>query len=137
MREIKTKFGVLYIEDAADRSEEDRIKLFDSRKRYFEYHSVEGYEESEVEELISKTVEDISKMQDVDELMDYFCISSYTVSNDWLGLLEDIYGADEYWYDEEVGKWVESDGDEITEATVLQNDFVNVVGDLLILVCDY
>lgn len=44
MKEIKTKFGKLYIEDFEYdrhkpwiREEEDRIKLYDSKGRYFDY----------------------------------------------------------------------------------------------------
>lgn len=137
MKEIKTKFGILYIEDAADRSEAERIKLFDSRKCYFDYLPVDGYEESEVERLVSKTIEDISKMQQIDELMDYLGIDSYTVGQVWIDLLEDIYGMDGYDYDSETEEWVTvPDGDEITEADVMRNEYVCSIGDMLILFCD-
>ena len=34
MRKIKTNFGTLYVEFFNNREEEDRIKVFDSDKRY-------------------------------------------------------------------------------------------------------
>lgn len=137
MREINARFGVLYIEEAAERSEEGRIKLYDSRKRYLDYFSTEGLLEEDVAALVEKTASEISKLKQIDELMDYLGIDSYSVGESWLDLLEDIYGMDGYGYDEETGEWVTApDGDEITEATVLQNEFVCSIGDELIIICE-
>lgn len=137
MKEIKTKFGVLYIEDAEEREEAERIKLYDSRKCYLDYLSVEGCSEEEAAELVSKTIMDVSKFKQVDELMDYLGIDSYTIGQSWTDLLEDIYGMDGYGYDEETGQWVTApDGDEITEADVLRNEYVCSIGDELVLICE-
>lgn len=137
MKEIKTKFGVLYIEDAEEREEAGRIKLYDSRKCYLDYLSVENCSEEEVAELVSKTITDVSKFKQVDELMDYLGIDSYTIGQSWIDLLEDIYGMDGYGYDEEIRQWVTApDGDEITEADVLRNEYVCSIGDELVLICE-
>ena len=42
LKEIKTKFGSIYIEElCSKRKEEDRIKIFDSNKNYMDYFDVE------------------------------------------------------------------------------------------------
>lgn len=42
LKEIKTKFGSIYIEELfSKRKEEDRIKIFDSNKNYMDYFDVE------------------------------------------------------------------------------------------------
>lgn len=53
MKEIKTKFGTIYIEEGAfdhhkpwQREEEDKVKIFDSNKRYLDYFSVDTLEEN-------------------------------------------------------------------------------------------
>lgn len=47
---VATKFGNIYIEQprAEYREEEDRIKIFDSKKRYIDYIPVDGMEEDEI-----------------------------------------------------------------------------------------
>ena len=45
MRKIKTNFGTLYVEFFNNREEEDRIKIFDSNKRYLDYFCIEYLEE--------------------------------------------------------------------------------------------
>lgn len=64
MKEIKTKFGVIYIEDLeydrhcpAMREEEDRIKIFDSDERYMDYWSMDSLHD-EVE-MTGKTLEEV------------------------------------------------------------------------------
>lgn len=137
MTEIKTRVGNLYIEDATEREEPDRIKLYDSRKAYLDYLPTDGFSTEDVAALAMKTSTEIKKLRRVDELMDYLGIDSYTVSKNWEDLLEDIYGIDGYEYDAESGIWhTVPDGNEITKATVLQNEFVCVIGDELVLICE-
>lgn len=137
MKEIKAKFGVLYVEDAGEREETGRIKLYDSRRCYLDYLSVEGLLEEDVAALVEKTVSEISRLKLIDELMDYLGIDSYSVGESWLDLLEDIYGMDGYGYDEETRQWVTApDGDEITEDDILQNEYVCSIGNELVLICE-
>ena len=46
LQAIETKFGTIYIEGLnSKREEEDRIKIFDSEKKYMEYFSIEFLED--------------------------------------------------------------------------------------------
>lgn len=134
MKEIKTKFGSLYIEEENDREEKDRIKIFDSEHRYFDYYNLDNLGVGEtIAELVDENVKMIAACKTVDELLEYLGINSHTVSEDWTDLLE-------YMFDSARcvdGKWYDAiDGSEITEATVMKNEWVNKIGKNYILVCE-
>ena len=82
MKEIKTKFGVIYIEDLeydhhcpAMREEEDRIKIFDSDKRYMDYWDMETlYEQADMtNQSLEAVYEEIIKRYEDTDSMDAIC----------------------------------------------------------------
>lgn len=143
MRELTTKFGTLYIEEPSDhRADEDRYVIEDSQHRWFDYFSTESVEESwgDYETFYKFLQEGFVNLKTPDDLLDYLGINAYTVSEKWEDLLEDMYGEGEYFWDEETQTYYTEteDGQKITitEETVLDNDYVNIVGNWYILICD-
>ena len=137
---IETKYGSFYIEDEIYRQEEDRIQLFDSLGRWLDYFTIECIEETWggsygdfVEEIMRKA----KSFDRVDEFLEYLGINSYTISENWEDLLEDMYPNEgEIEYDEIAKVWKTRDGEIITEKTILKNEWVNKIGNNYILVCD-
>ena len=143
MRELTTKFGTLYIEEPDDlRRGDDRYVIEDSLHRWFDYFTIESVEEgwSDYEAFYNELKEKFAKLKDPDELLDYLSIDAYTVSKDWGDLLEDIYGEGEYFWDEETNSYYTEMEDgariDITREVLLDNEYVNVIGDWYILVYD-
>lgn len=143
MRELTTKFGTLYIEEPNDhRADEDRYVIEDSQHRWFDYFSTESVEKSwgDYETFYKFLQEGFANLKTPDDLLDYLGIDAYTSSEKWEDLLEDMYGEGEYFWDEETQThYTETeDGKKITitEETVLDNDYVNIVGNWYILICD-
>ena len=143
MRELTTKFGTLYIEEPSDlRSDDDRYVIEDSLHRWFDYFGTEGVEESwgNYEKFYNELKEHFAKMKDPCEILDYLGIDTWITSKDWTDLLEYIYGKGEYFWDEENNTYYTEmeDGSriEITKETILDDEYVNVVGDWYILICD-
>jgi hypothetical protein len=82
MKEIKTKFGVIYIEDLeydhhrpTMREEEDRIKIFDSDMRYMDYWSMETlYEQADMtNQSLEAVYEEIIKRYERADSLDAIC----------------------------------------------------------------
>lgn len=136
MKKIETKFGILYLEEENDEREKDRIKIYDSEMRYFDYYNLEYLDEDQtITGFVEEMAEWILKCKSLDDLLDGLGIDSYSVSEDWTDLLEDMYNGAAKLID---GKWIDStDGSEITEQTVMGNEWVNKVGNTYILVCEY
>lgn len=129
--------GVLYMEAENEREETDRIKIYDSKNRYLEYLPLESVSEYEtVSQYCNKVIRRLEECETVEEIVEYLGIESYTIGTSWTDLLEDIYKFDGYEYDSETEKYITvPDGEEITERKVLDNDWVNRIGDNLILNC--
>ena len=143
MRELTTKFGKLYIEEPSDlRSDDDRYTIRDSLHRWFDYFSIETVDETwgNYEKFYKELREKFAAFKDPDELLDYLGINAYTISKDWTDLLEDAYGAGEYFWDEETETYYTETDDlekiDITEEILLDNEYVHVIGEWYILVCD-
>ncbi len=138
MIRITTKVGDLFMEAEAEREESDRIKLYDSYSRYLEYlplESVSPYES--VAQYCNKVIRRLEECDSVDEILKYLSISSYTIGKSWTDLLEDIYHLDGYEYDSDTDKYIAlPSGEEITEQSVLNNDYVNIIGETFVLNCD-
>ncbi len=134
MKTIETKFGVLYIEEENDEREKNRIKIYDSKMRYFDYYNLEYLEEGKtIAEFVEETAKWIEECKSLDELLEQLGINYYSKSEDWTDLLEDMFESarcvDGKWYDA-------LDGSEITEQTIMENDYVNKVGNVYIFVSD-
>lgn len=142
MRELKTKFGTLHIEEPSDlRSDEDRYVIWDSLDRWFDYFSVELVEETwgNYEKFYKELKEKIAALDKPEDLLDYLGVDAYAVSKNWEDLLRDIYGEGEYFWDEEKETYYTKmeDGAKIylTKDNILDCCYVNVIGDWYILVC--
>jgi hypothetical protein len=143
MRKLTTKFGTLYIEEPTDnRADENRYVIEDSKHRWFDYFSTECVEESwgDYETFYQCLQNEFSELKTPDDLLDYLGIDAYTASQRWEDLLEDAYGEGEYFWDEKAQTYYTKTEDgqtiTITEETILDNEYVNVVGNWYILVCD-
>lgn len=127
MIKIETSYGVLFIEGAENREEEDRIKLYDSEMRYLDYFTTDSIPEDEtIEQFIDEVVEGIKKQKSVWDLLDYLGLETYSISEDWRDMLNLIYGKD-FEIDDDKCISIE-DGAELTEDTVMQNEWVNKIG---------
>lgn len=136
MKKIETKFGTLYLEEENDDREKDRIKIYDSEMRYFDYYNLEYLDEDQtITEFVEEMAKWLAECKSLDDLLEGLGIDSYSTSEDWTDLLEDMYNGAAKLVD---GKWIDStDGSEITEPKVMENEWVNKVGNTYILVCDY
>lgn len=135
MRKIETPFGILYIEEENDREETHRIKIYDSEMRYFDYYSLDYLEEGvTIEEFVEEQAKWLAERKKLDDLLEGLGIDSYSTSEYWTDLLEDMYQGRAKLID---GKWInEADGSEITERVVMENELVNKIGNTYILVCE-
>ena len=79
---------------------------------------------------------DLQKADTAEKILDYFGIDAWTVSTDWTDLLEDIYVDGGYRCDTNGKIYDTSDGSEITIKTILEDEYVNIIGKTYILVCD-
>lgn len=135
MKKIETLFGILYIEEENDREETHRIKIFDSEMRYFDYYSLDYLEEGvTISSFVEEQAKWIEGRKSLDDLLEGLGIDSYSVSEDWTDLLEDMYHGDAQL---EGDKWIDkTDGSEITEQVIMENEWVNKIGNTYILICE-
>lgn len=121
LNEIKTKFGTIYIEPLnGEREEQDRIKIFDSDKKYIDYFSVEFLEDcamemrSTLEEEYAARVRNIREAETIMDLV--WCISTDIIN--WTETLL------------EFAAYVNAEG--VTETEIynntIKNEFVNRIG---------
>ena len=138
MKTITTNVGVLYMEKEDEREEADRIKIYDSQKRYLEYLPLESVSEnSSITNYCNEVEKRLEECDSIDETLKYLGIEAYTVGTSWTDLLEDIYSLDNYEYDSSIGKYIlVADGTEITEQAVLSNEYVNIIGAHYVLNCE-
>ena len=137
MIELKTGLGPLYYEEPNAREEEDRLKIFDSQKRYFDYFSVDTILECypTIDKFIEHIKEDLEDLRSAELILEYFGKQSWSASVEWTDLLEDIYGEDGFEFKE--GKvYNTQDRSEITVKTILDNVYVNKIGDEYVFVCE-
>lgn len=135
MKKIETVFGILYIEEENDREETHRIKIYDSEMRYFDYYSLDYLEEGvTIAAFVEEQAKWLSERKSLDDLLEGLGVDSYSVSEDWTNLLEDMYHGNAELTD---GKWIDStDGSEITEQVIMENEWVNKIGNTYILICE-
>lgn len=134
MKKIETSFGALYIEEENDREETHRIKIFDSEMRYFDYYSLDYLEEGvTISAFVEEQAKWIEGRKSLDDLLEGLGIDSYSVSEDWSNLLEDMYHGDAQLEGDKIDK---TDGSEITEQVIMKNEWVNKIGNTYILICE-
>ncbi len=133
---VNTKFGMIYLE-LTKKDEVDCINIFDSdRKFMYEYRIESNTKYHSPEPFLCAIINRVISMNDIDELLTFLSIDSYTTGNNWIDLLEDMYGLENYEYDLDSDKYVLlSDGSELTQERVLSDFNVNKVGETLVLNC--
>lgn len=80
LRTVKTKFGTFFIEDLNSvREESDRIKIFDSNKKYMDYISVAHLNEEEYQLRIN----DFIDCDTIESLIEKISFDYEMVTSDW------------------------------------------------------
>lgn len=134
---VNTQVGVLYMEEIDQREESDRIKLYDSEHRYFDYLPLENIAQEAIGSYCKNVIAQLEKLETIDKILAFLWIRAYTVSESWIDLLEDIYGLDGYEYDLDNDRFVKlPDGEILTEEVIAKNDFVNKIGNTYVLNCE-
>ncbi len=135
MKQINTKFGTIYMEEweydrhcPAMREEEDRVKLFDSNEEYLEYLPAE-YVSGEAEEydvtpqtVLDKYAYTFANAQSIEDLLEMLDI-------DYEFITTSIDALVTYF-----GEAHSSDKEPPTKEEVLNNEWVNRIGDYYIVV---
>ena len=124
LQTIKTNYGTFYIEKIGFQEENERIKIYDSEKRYMDYFNMEHVEDvAEIncispEEYMADTIHKMKNLNSVEELMDYLCISWECMSDDW----------------KDIANYLSPENPEKTEQNLLENEWINKIGDYYIVV---
>ena len=148
MKEIKTKFGVIYIEDLEYdhhrpdmREEEDRIKVFDSDKRYMDYWDMDMlYGEVEVTGKALEAVyqEIIDRYEKADNL-DAICpdIRFQTTDLEKFVLFAEVDGYLEVRESHIIDAMFSPDGQETLLGYIKDHEYVNKIGNTYLLIEQY
>ena len=124
LQTIKTNYGTFYIEKIGFQEEKERIKIYDSKQRYMDYFDMEDVEDvAEIhcmspEEYMADTIHKMKNLKSVEELMEYLCVSWECMSDDW----------------KDIANYLSPKNPEKTEKDLLENEWVNVIGDYYIVV---
>lgn len=129
LQSVETKFGTIYIETLiGEREEEDRIKIYDSLKRYMNYIETEWIEDrakvfgNTMEEELASYIGEMPECLAIKELVLYLGVEYELVTKD----LEEAasymrsFCIDEYHSEDEL----------------LTNEWVNKIGDYYIVVSE-
>ena len=122
LQTIKTNYGTFYIEKIGFQEEKERIKIYDSKQRYMDYFDMEDVEDvAEIhcmspEEYMADTIHKMKNLNNVEELMEYLCLSWECMSEDWT----------------DVAKYICPEHPDKTEKDLLENEWINVIGNMYI-----
>lgn len=128
LREIKTPIGTIYIEHFSHREEEDRIKFYDSDRRYLDYFTTEFiFKTAKIKNcshvvLIEEYIKNMEKCSTIDKLLAYISISWDEYSVDWEKIADKLVERKEH--------QINSVGE------LLENEWVNRIGDYYILITE-
>ena len=136
MKQINTKFGTLYIEEWEfdcrkpwQREEEDRVKIFDSNKRYLGHLPAElveenaEYEHITPQELLDKHASKLANAKTIEDLLDML-----DVDYEFVGTKDETIA----YLHNELNWDLPSE-----DYNPLDNEWVNKIGDYYIVVSDY
>lgn len=131
MFKIETTYGILYV-----RLEDDnRIDIYDSNKKYLDCsYSFTEANESDAE-ILETFCKQLQSYNSIDKMLEGEAIDSYTMSEDWQDLIEDIF-LDDYEVREDNNYYCISDDSLIGYNRVANNDFVNKIGNKYILLTE-
>lgn len=137
MIEIHTKIGDLYLEEMPDKKDPVHLNLYDSQHKYIFRFSIEDLNiNCSIAKYVCCILNRLLAIKNVDEFLQFISMESYTASENWTDLLEDMYGLENYEYDLDSDKYILlSDGSEITAKRVLQDALVYKVGETYIYDC--
>ena len=124
MRKINNKYlGNFYIEELENREEQDRVKLFDSNENYLDYLPLERYDDTDppLAEQYEEYVKVLEAFKTAPDLMDWLVCDCDFIGNK-----------------SEAIKYVLTEwnlpGD---ECNPLDSEWVNIIGDVRIVVSEY
>ena len=128
MRKINNvNLGDFYIEEFDKREEQDRVKLCDSDFNYLDYLPLERYDDTDptFEGQYDEYVKMLEQFKTVPALMDWLVCDC-----DFIGNRED---ATKYLRDINI----ERGGSDESDDNLLDNEWVNRIGDVYILISEY
>ena len=76
MKEVKTKLGILFVEEMTDEREEGRIKIYDSDNRYLDYVPDEDLD-------YDAFIEELQTIEDMREMLNHIGVSWHFFSLEW------------------------------------------------------
>lgn len=123
MRKINNNYlGNFYIEELENREEQDRVKLYDSDENYIDYLPLERYDDTDPteEEQYDGYVKMLESFKNVPDLMD------------WLVCDCDFIGSES-----EAIKYILTKVMSDNQFDLLDNEWVNRIGDIYIIVSEY
>lgn len=123
MRKINNNYlGTFYIEEFENREEQDRVKLYDSDENYIDYLPLERYDDTDPteEEQYDGYVKMLESFKNVPDLMD------------WLVCDCDFIGSES-----EAIKYILTEVMPDNQFDLLNNEWVNRIGDVYIIVSEY
>lgn len=126
MRKINNvNLGDFYIEEFDNREEQDRIKLYDSDFNYLDYLPLERYDDEDptFEEQYEGYIEKLEEFETVNDLVDWLVCDC-----EFIGNKEDTIK----YLHEELNWDLPSE-----EYNPLDNEWVNRIGDVYIVICEY
>lgn len=138
LREIKTPFGIIYIDnwgDDVDRECKDRITLYDSRKDWLDYFSLDYFYDVYDEDEMG--TEEEQALEAYERLVDMLRAGGeqQTIEGfmDWLGINFYYAGTDKV----EAAKALSEDHlEDLLPDEIETNEYVNHIGDYYIVVAD-
>lgn len=128
LREINTPIGILYIEDFFFREEDEKIKIYDSDKKYLDYISIdtimdwsEKYHCSCVT-ILEEYIKYLEKCSTVEKLFEGLGVKCIEYSVEWKVVADKLVEDSEH----QINSVIE----------LLDNDFVNQIGDYYIYISE-
>lgn len=139
MIEIHARIGDLFLEEAPEINGPMKLNLYDSTQKYMYSFSTEGISKNySLEGYVCCILNRLLALQSVEELLKFIQLKSWTLSEKWVDLLEDIYGLENFDYDIKNDRYILlTDNTEITEKRILEDPAVYKIGSEYVYNCDY
>lgn len=123
MRKINNNYlGTFYIEELENREEQDRVKLYDSDENYLDYLPLERYDDTDPteEEQYDGYVKMLESFKNVPDLMNWLVCDCDFIGNE-----------------SEAIKYILTEIMPDNQFDLLDNEWVNRIGDVYIIVSEY
>ena len=128
LREIKTPLGIVYIENILFREEDEKVKIYDSNKKYLDYISMEtifdGAEDHHCSfiTIFEEYIKYLEKCSTVEKLFEGLGVKCVEYSVEWKVVADKLVEDSEH----QINSVIE----------LLDNDFVNQIGDYYIYISE-